>query len=220
LSEMIRPGEVVALLLPNSIEFHVAYFGALKALALPALLNPMYPEPQLFALLREIGSRALLCSALTEDLASALAKEIGIPFLCLRGDVAIGLGAVNHRDQIPQRVALPDTPAVLLFSGGTTGVPKAVEHTHSRLVTAVHSANCLWPMQYDDVFLPVAPFTHVYGFIFGILVPLAVRGETVVPERFKPEHIVETLADQGVTIFGGPTGRLCRVIGGEQSCQH
>jgi acyl-CoA synthetase (AMP-forming)/AMP-acid ligase II len=37
----------VALLLPNSVEFHVAYFAAVKALAAPALLNPLYPALQL-----------------------------------------------------------------------------------------------------------------------------------------------------------------------------
>src|SRR5271163_1661673 len=43
LASMVEPGETVALVLPNSIEFHLAYFAALKALAAPALLNPVYP---------------------------------------------------------------------------------------------------------------------------------------------------------------------------------
>src|SRR5258708_26506524 len=43
---MAAPGEVVALVLPNCIEFHVAYFAALKALVTPALLNPSYPAAQ------------------------------------------------------------------------------------------------------------------------------------------------------------------------------
>src|SRR5271156_5360740 len=43
LATMVEPGETVALVLPNSIEFHLAYFAALKALAAPALLNPVYP---------------------------------------------------------------------------------------------------------------------------------------------------------------------------------
>ena len=50
---MVAAGEVVAIVLPNSIEFHVAYFAALKALAAPALLNPVYPSVELALLLRE-----------------------------------------------------------------------------------------------------------------------------------------------------------------------
>ena len=53
------------------------------------------------------------------------------------------------------------------------------------------------------MFLPIAPFTHIYGFLQGVLVPLSARGETVIPERFQPEHIVELLAHYRVTFFGG-----------------
>src|SRR5271169_525428 len=45
LAPIVTPGEVVALVLPNSIQFHIAYFAALKALAAPALLNPLYRRP-------------------------------------------------------------------------------------------------------------------------------------------------------------------------------
>jgi long-chain acyl-CoA synthetase len=57
---MVAAGEVVAIVLPNSIEFHVAYFAALKALAAPALLNPVYPAVELAPLLREAAPRTVL----------------------------------------------------------------------------------------------------------------------------------------------------------------
>ena len=47
------------------------------------------------------------------------------------------------------------------------------------------------------------PVGSIYGFLQGVLVPLSARGETVIPERFQPEHIVELLARYGVTFFGG-----------------
>jgi long-chain acyl-CoA synthetase len=62
----------------------------------------------------------------------------------------------------------------------------------------------IWPTRSDrEVFLPIAPFTHIYGFLQGVLVPLSARSETVIPERFQPEHIVELLARHRVTFFGG-----------------
>ena len=60
LAAMVAAGEVVAIVLPNSIEFHVAYFAALKALAAPALLNPVYPAVELAPLLREAAPRTVL----------------------------------------------------------------------------------------------------------------------------------------------------------------
>src|SRR5712671_5782085 len=65
LAAMVAPGEVVALVLHNSIEFHIAYFAALKALAAPALLNPLYPAAQLSPLLREATARAVICASAT-----------------------------------------------------------------------------------------------------------------------------------------------------------
>jgi long-chain acyl-CoA synthetase len=91
-----------------------------------------------------------------------------------------------------------------LFSGGTTGLPKAVEQMQGRLVTAVRCVQHVWPMRTDgEVFLPIAPFTHIYGFLFGVLAPLSACRETVIPDRFQPEHIVELLAHHRLTFFGG-----------------
>jgi long-chain acyl-CoA synthetase len=47
LATMVEPGDIVALVLPDSIEFHLAYFAALKVRAPPALLNPVYPAAEL-----------------------------------------------------------------------------------------------------------------------------------------------------------------------------
>src|SRR5271163_4532508 len=58
LAPIVKPGEVVALVLPNSIEFHIAYFAALRVLAAPALLNPHYPAIELSRLLRKAIPRA------------------------------------------------------------------------------------------------------------------------------------------------------------------
>ena len=61
-----------------------------------------------------------------------------------------------------------------------------------------------WPTRASgEVWLPVAPFTHIYGFLQGVLCPVSARAETVVPERFRPEHVVELMSAHRVTVFGG-----------------
>jgi long-chain acyl-CoA synthetase len=202
---MVEPGEVVALVLPNSIEFHVAYFATLKALAAPALLNPLYPAAQLTPLLREATARAVICAPATRDMVTGLVGDLAIPgVVCLGQDVTVPELVAEAEAALDRRAATPADSAVLLFSGGTTGLPKIVEHTHGRLATAVHCIEYMWPMRSDgEIFLPVAPFTHIYGFLQGVLVPLSARGETVIPERFQPEHIIELLERHRVTFFGG-----------------
>jgi long-chain acyl-CoA synthetase len=205
LAAMVAPGEVLAIVLPNSIEFHVAYFAALKALAAPALLNPVYPAVELAPLLRQAAPRAILCAPPTRDMLSGLARDLRIPnVVCLGQDFTVRDLVAEPEAPVGLRTATPADLGVLLFSGGTTGSPKGVEHTHGRLVIGVRGVEYMWPTQANrEVFLPIAPFTHIYGFMEGVLVPMSARGETVIPERFQPEHIVELLARYRVTFFGG-----------------
>jgi acyl-CoA synthetase (AMP-forming)/AMP-acid ligase II len=79
---MVEPGATVALVLPNSIEFHLAYFAALKALAAPAPLNPVYPAAQLSPLLREAIPRAMLCAPATREMAGEMIDPAEISAHC------------------------------------------------------------------------------------------------------------------------------------------
>ena len=205
LAASVAPGDVVAIILPNSIEFHVAYFAALKALATPALLNPIYPATELAPLLREASPRAVICAPPTRDTLTGLARDLRIPnVVCIGQDVTVWDLVDEPEVSVGLRTATPEDLGVLLFSGGTTGVPKGVEHTHGRLIVAVREVEYVWPTRTNrDVFLPIAPFNHVYGFVVGVLLPVSACGETVIPERFQPEHVVELLARYRVTFFGG-----------------
>jgi long-chain acyl-CoA synthetase len=206
LASAAAPGEAVALVLPNSIEFRVAYFAALEARAAPALLNPLYPGPQLEPLLRDAAPRAVVCAPATRDVVARLARGLGIAeVLCFGEDATVaGLAAEPEPPHGERREPVPADVAALLFSGGTTGTPKAVEHTHERLVVATRCMEYSWPTRASgEVWLPVAPFTHIYGFLQGVLGPVSARATAVIPERFKPERIVELMAEHRVTVFGG-----------------
>src|SRR5215213_8509139 len=110
LAAAVAPGEAVALVLPNSIEFRVAFFAA---------------------------PRAVVCAPGTRDVVRGLAASLGIPeVVCLGEDAMVPALAAEPEMPVGRRAAEPSDVAALLFSGGTTGVPKAVEHTHERLVTA------------------------------------------------------------------------------------
>ncbi|UFN47182.1 AMP-binding protein [Roseomonas sp. OT10] len=198
-------GEVTALLLPNSIAFVIAYFAALRARTAPALANPLYPAAQLEPLLREVGAVAAICTPDTREMARSLAPRAGLRrVLCFGEDITLeGLLAEPGEDgALP--APRPDDVAALLFTGGTTGLPKAVEYDHGQLLTALRCTDYNWPTRLGgDIWLPIAPFTHVYGFLQGLLGPVRAQAEMVIPERFKPEHVVDLLARHRVTVFGG-----------------
>ena len=201
IASLVQQGAVAALVLPNSIEFGIAYFAALEAPTTPALLNPSYPAPQLEALLREVSASVIICVPSTRDRVGALG---GSHVICLEENVTIATLVAEPQGSGTFRRPEPEEAAALLFSGGTTGLSKIVEHTHERLVISARCLERIWPTRpQEEVFLPIAPFSHIYGFMMGLLFPISARAEIVIPERFQPEHIVDLLARRRVTIFGG-----------------
>ncbi|MCQ4160030.1 AMP-binding protein [Roseomonas sp. GC11] len=206
IAALAAPGEAVALLLPNGIAFYLGYLAALRALTPPALLNPLYPAPQLEPLLREVTPRVILCTAATRPLVEMLAARLGEPAILCLEEGALTATALAAEPPAPwaRRPVEQGDIAALMLTGGTTGLPKAVEHSHGRLAAALRRFEYNWPTRRDDeIWLPIAPFTHIYGFLQGVLAPLSARAEIIIPERFKPEHIVELLARHRVTVFGG-----------------
>lgn len=203
------PGDAVALLLPNGMAFRVAYFAALRALAAPALLNPLYPQAQLEPLLRAVAPRLIICAPETRDLVATLARRLGVADVICLGETApdailVDALAAEPDAALDRPPPEPDGVAALMFTGGTTGLPKIVEHTHERLLTAIRCMEYSWPTRASgEVWLPIAPFTHIYGFLQGMLGPVSARAELIVPDRFQPEHVVDLLARHRVTVFGG-----------------
>ncbi|KAA5609223.1 class I adenylate-forming enzyme family protein [Rhodovastum atsumiense] len=194
-------GRGVAILLPNGADFHLAYLGALRAGAIPAPINPVYPAPQVAALLGIARARVVLAPAPVDpalrDAVAALPDAELVAF-----DRAALVAAPHSSEELP----LPclDNPGVLLFSGGTTGISKGIVHSHAAMANAVRAMEYIWSTRATgEVWLPVAPMSHIYGFLMGVLNPVYGAGRIVVPPRFQPDLIVDMFGRHRVTVFGG-----------------
>jgi long-chain acyl-CoA synthetase len=96
-----------------------------------------------------------------------------------------------------------DAPALLIFTGGTTGEPKAVEHSHRSLMVSVLQHCTVWPVQSADRFLSVAPIFHIWGLSYATLVPLYAGGTLVIVPRYQPEEVLRVLERERISVFGG-----------------
>ncbi|WP_143677756.1 class I adenylate-forming enzyme family protein [Streptomyces rhizosphaericus] len=201
-------GKRVALALPNGPEMAVAVFAALSAGAQIAFFNPNYPRRELQPLLADAAPAALLAPPGSEGAAAALAVERRIPVLSL------GTAQRNLEDwsadpdlTIADRARpAPDDLATLMYTGGTTGVPKGVVHSHRNLMLTVQAMEACWPTRvHEDVWVTVAPMYHIWGLLMGILNPVYGRATLVSVPRFQPDLVVEALARHKATVFsGGP----------------
>ncbi|KUJ69508.1 hypothetical protein ACZ90_11565 [Streptomyces albus subsp. albus] len=206
-------GQRVALALPNGPAMAVAVFAGLAARAQVAPLNGAYPAAEMRPLLAAADPVAVITDS-AAGTAGRLATERGTPLLVL--------GAADVTGDVPLRspAGLPRGPepgdlATLMFTGGTTGVPKGVDHSHRGLMRTVRAMDACWPTGSDgEVWLTVAPMFHIWGLLMGLLNPVLTRATVVSLPRFHPAAALEAMARHRVTVFsGGPAAVYAALLG-------
>jgi long-chain acyl-CoA synthetase len=148
-------GQRLALLGANSAAFVVAYFAALRAGVVAVPLNPQSSADELAVMLADSGARVLLTDAsVTPD---------GVRTLPLSQEGLDGLAAAGSD---PTAVSSPrdaESLAVLLYTAGTSGQPKAAMLTHRALLAHVAHLQRLGVLSRRDTVLASLPLFHVFG---------------------------------------------------------
>ena len=194
----VGKGDRVALLLPNSPQFLIAEFGAWKAGVCVLPLNPLYTGAELreplntagvevivtltpfYRRLKDIQPQTLIKRIIATNIKEYLPPLLRVLFTFFKekkeghrielqsGDVWFKDCVAGDANQIGTG-PLPDDPAIMLMSGGTTGMPKAVVGPHRCLVAAgVQLSTWLHPPStaagtYRDIALVPLPLFHVYA---------------------------------------------------------
>ncbi len=191
ISQKKLKNEYVGVLLPNSILFLIAYFSVLMSGNTPALLNFLLPESALGKLLDDLQPSLVLSN-----------KELS-KYECLTLEIQDYLGIEQLDIKEINQSCVGDDVGAVLFSGGTTGIPKQINHSHKSISLMVDRMEWGWPTRPNENWLVVAPFTHIYGFLTGVTNPLLKSGTVFIPEAFDPNLVVEKLSSEEITVFGG-----------------
>lgn len=206
----LRPGEVLALYLPNWWEFCVAFHAAALAGAVPTTLNPSYREREVRYQLEDSGAAALLSDA---SLLRGMDLS-GLPNLrrvyTARAHDALAAEPLENllrptTATLPAPSAPPEqTLAALPYSSGTTGLPKGVMLSHANLVTNIYQSTPPGEAatgRADDTVLCFLPLFHIYG-LNVVLNPALIAGSTsVLVPRYETARVLEMAVREGVTII-------------------
>ncbi len=204
----LKPGEVIAIYLPNCWEFCAAYHAATLAGAVPTLLNPSYREREVRYQLENSGATFLITDG-------ALLREInlaGLPNLrrmyTTRQAAAGAEPFANLLRPVTLRWPTPGQPsdqtlAALPYSSGTTGLPKGVMLSHFNLVANVfqfigpHAS----ALSTNDVALCFLPLYHIYGLNVVLNPVLTLGGTLLLMPRFNAPQMLSLIVDEGVTMM-------------------
>ncbi len=207
----IAPGDRVLLQLPNGPQFAVALFGLLGAGATPVMCLPGHRAAELghFAAVSQATGLLITDTANGFDY-RAMARELvenhpGLRHVIVDGDpesfVSWAQLCESAADTEPRPTFDPGSPALLLVSGGTTGLPKLIPRTHDDYVFNAAASAEICCLRSDDVYLVVLSAGHNFPLACpGLLGAMTVGATTVFDTDPSPEAAFDTIARHGVTV--------------------
>jgi long-chain acyl-CoA synthetase len=235
LSLAIQKGDRVILLLPNSPQFLIAYYGILKAGAVVVPLNPLSAERELEFYLADSGAEMVITiplflnkvaplrskTPLKYIVYSRLADFLPFPLNLVQGfreqrlirrqdatamlDFKKLLKQAHGSDWHPEPVQA-DGMAVLIYSGGTTGVAKGIMLSHFNLVANAHQIIAWGHLTDEQGVLAVLPLFHGFGMSVTMNAALLAGGEIILMPRFNAKQVAKTIQKYRPSFFiGVPT---------------
>lgn len=161
-SEGIEEGAKVGVVLPNSIDLVAVIAGVLKAGAVIVPINYEYTREEMSYILDESGSKAVITSAEYKRRVREGSKDTDVSKVVDIADIK----TQDVAEPLPE--VEPVDTALIMFTSGTTGDPKGVEHSHLSLLLRFNGGEMLRGF---DVFYTILPLYNIDGFAstFGTL---------------------------------------------------
>ena len=190
----LKPGERVVVLARNSPVFYELAFGCAKAGAILVAVNWRLSAREVSGILIDASPSLVLAGEEHLSLLPALGPECSV--IGLEQDYARWRDACADTD--PAYRSSADDVVAMLYTSGTTGLPKGVMISHRNLHFSVRMAREVWAFGAQSVNLVAMPLFHIGGLGYGMMA-LSQGGHTVLLQAPTPEPILEAISRYRVT---------------------
>ena len=226
----LKKGDRIVFYMQNIPQFVIAQYAVWKAGGIVVPLNPMFKEKELEYYFQDSGAKMLITLASTyEATAKNVAEKLkiksviscsGLDFLHPKDPipkVLLGEGSKKFPEtldflellkkydgQVPDPVeVLPQEPAYLTYTSGTTGPPKGAMNTHGNVVFSAMIYRHCFKLGYQDVVLGVAPLFHVTGQVCALACAAYSGIPVILFFRFDPEEAIRLVERWKATMIVG-----------------
>jgi long-chain acyl-CoA synthetase len=203
----VRPGDRVALYLPNIPGFALAYLATLKAGAIAVSINAIFKADEAAYILGDSAARVVFTTAeLAANVDRARCPAIEHVVSC-EGVSALAEPLENWLDRgdpaFPPRVMARDDPAAILYSSGTTGFPKGVTLSQRNIISNIRTAAKYSEFRPVDKLLAFLPLFHVFAQNYIMNGGFEAGATVMLFRRFVPDVVLSAITREHATMFFG-----------------
>ena len=202
----IGKGDVVSLLMPNSVEYVIAYFACWQLGALAGPINSLLKAQEIAYVISNSEAKAWLVNSEFLPIVEAIQDQVVrvIPF-DNEAEVTADERGLNTD------ISLEDE-AIIIYTSGTTGKPKGCLLTHSNLIANARQISGWLKFTETDRLLTMMPLFHMNAVSVTTMSALYAAGSTVVSPKFSASRFWQIISDYQITSFGSVATMLSMLL--------
>ncbi|HMG72376.1 MAG TPA: long-chain fatty acid--CoA ligase [Pyrinomonadaceae bacterium] len=211
----IGKGDVVSLLMPNSVEYIIAYFACWKLGALAGPVNSLLKESETAFVLNNSETKAMLVNSEFQDRIDAIRNELPhLKSVITFDDEAEATREFGETDRSGQDARAPskDDDAIIIYTSGTTGKPKGCLLTHGNVIANARQISEWLNFTGNDRLLTIMPLFHMNAVSVTTMSALYAGGSTVISPKFSAKRFWNTISDYQITSFGSVATMLSMLL--------
>jgi long-chain acyl-CoA synthetase len=198
----VQPGDHVALCAPNSYAWLAFYFGALKAGAVAVTFSHLLMKDEFSRTLADCEPKVLFTAdEKLEDLGDYRKRPRPELVVCDQGDISYARLAEKGTSEFKTVDRHRQDTAAILYTGGTTGIPKGAMLSHENLQTSIFNVAHYERSTQNDRALCFLPLNHVFGQMHIMNATVFSGGGLVVQPAYNLEKVLEAIDRHRVTKF-------------------
>lgn len=199
-----RAGDIILMRLGNTVDFPLAYLGALAAGMVPVPTSAALQEPEVARIIAELSPKFIL-------------HDADVP--CPQADNIIALPDLQAMRTLPAatfHMGDPERLGYIIYTSGTSGTPRAVAHAHRAIWARQMMFSGWYDLQQTDVVLHAGAFNWTYTLGTGLMDPWTMGATALIPAPNTPSaDLPALLARHRATIFAAAPGVYRQLLKGD-----
>ena len=211
----IAKGDVVSLLMPNSVEYIIAYFACWKLGALAGPVNSLLKEQETAFVLNNSETKAMLVNSEFQERIEKIRGELphlqSVITFDAEAEATREFGETDNSGQ-DARAPSKDDDAIIIYTSGTTGRPKGCLLTHGNVIANARQISEWLGFTRNDRLLTIMPLFHMNAVSVTTMSALYAGGSTVVSPKFSAKRFWNAISDYQITSFGSVATMLSMLL--------